>query len=70
LTTAHNGQSDNAFTGLDPEDNKQTLQQEAVIELATVVSITMQEDFLQDLCDNAGKHTFSKQNFHDGMRNS
>jgi len=26
--------------------------------------------FLQDLCDNAGKHTFSRQNFCDGTRNS
>jgi len=64
-----NSQSDDATTGLDPEDNQQTLQQEPVTELATVVPITIQEDFLQDLCDNAGKHTFSRRNFHDGTRN-
>jgi len=58
------------MTGLDPEDNQQTLQQELATELATVVPITIQEDFLQDLCDNASKHTFSRQNFRDGMRNS
>jgi len=39
---------------LDPEDNQQTLQQESATELATVA--TVQEDFLWDLCDNAGKH--------------
>jgi len=41
-----NGQSDDATTGLDPEDNQQTLQQESATELTTVVPITMQEDFL------------------------
>jgi len=46
-----NGQSDDTTTGLDPEDNQQTLQQESVTELATVVPITIQEDFLWDLCD-------------------
>jgi len=34
------------MTGLDPEDNQQTLQQESVTELVTVVPITIQEDFL------------------------
>jgi len=58
-----NGQSDDATTGLDPEDNQQTLQPESATELATVVPITMQEDFLRDLCDNAGKHTFSNGTF-------
>ena len=63
-----NGQNDDATTGLDAEDNQQTSQQDSVSELATVVPITIQEDFLRDLCDNASKHTF--QNFpHDGMRN-
>jgi len=65
-----NGQGDDTTTGLDPEDNQQALQQESATELATLVPITMQEDFLWNLCDNAGKHTFSRQNFHDGMRNS
>jgi len=65
-----NGHSDDAITRLDPEDNQQTLQQELVTGLATVVPITMQENFLWDLCDNAGKHTFSRQNFCDGTRNS
>jgi len=55
-----NGQSDNATTGLDAENNQQTLQQESVTELTTVVTITIQEDFLRDLCDNAGKHIFSR----------
>jgi len=32
-----NGQSDNAMTGLDPEDNQQTLEQESVTVLVTVV---------------------------------
>jgi len=36
------------------------LQQESATQLATIVPITMQEDFLWNgLCDNAGKHTFS-----------
>jgi len=65
-----NGQSDKATTRLDPEDNQQTLQQESVTELTTVVPISIQEDFLWDLCDNAGKYTFSRWNFCDGMRNS
>jgi len=65
-----NSQSDDATTGLDPEDNQQTLQQESATELTTVVPITIQEDFLWDLCDNAGKHAFFRRNFHDGMRNS
>jgi len=64
-----NSQSDDATTGLDPEENQQTLQQKSATEFATVVPITMQEDFLQDLCDNTGKHTFSRWNFHDGTRN-
>jgi len=55
--SSDNGQSDDTITGLDPEDNQQTLQQESVTKLATVVSITMQEDFLQDLCDNASIST-------------
>jgi len=58
--SSDNGQSDNATTGLGPEDNQQTLQQESATELATVAPITIQENFLQDLCDNAGKHTFSR----------
>jgi len=41
--------SDNATTGLDAEDNQQTSQQESATELATVVTITMREDFLRDL---------------------
>jgi len=54
-----NGQSDDTMTELDPEDNQQTLQQESVTELATVVPISYHSrDFLQDLCDNADKHTF------------
>jgi len=44
-----NSQSDNATNGLDPEDNQQTLQQESTTELATVVPITMQEDFYRTL---------------------
>jgi len=52
-----NSQSDDATNRLDPEDNQQTLQQESVTEL-TVVPITIQEDFLRDLCDNAGRYTF------------
>ena len=48
------------MTGLDPEDNQQTLQQESATELTTVVPITIQEDFLRDLCDNTSKHTFSR----------
>jgi len=44
-----NSQSDDTMTKLDPEDNKQTLQQESVTKLTTVVPITIQEDFLQDL---------------------
>jgi len=44
---------DDATTGLDPKDNQQTLQQELATELATVVPITTQEDFLRDLCDHA-----------------
>jgi len=56
------------MTGLDdPEDNQQTL--ESATELETVVPITIQEDFLQGLCDNAGKPTFSRWNFCDGTRN-
>jgi len=39
------------------------LQQESATELATVVPITMQEDFLWDLCDNPGKHTFPDETF-------
>jgi len=35
-----NGQSDDATTGPDPEDNQQTLQQESATELATVVPIS------------------------------
>jgi len=54
--SSDNSQSDDATTRLDPEDNQQTLQQESATELATVVPITIQEDFLRDLCDNAGKH--------------
>jgi len=46
-----------------PEDNQQTLQQESATELATVVPITIQKDFLRNLCDNTGKHTFSRWNF-------
>jgi len=65
-----NSQSDDAMTELDPEDNQQTLQQESATELATVVPITMQDNFLRNLCDNVGKHTFSRQNFCDDMRNS
>jgi len=57
---SENGQSDDAMTGLDAEDNQQISQQESVTELATVAIITIQEDFLQDLRDNAGKHTFSR----------
>jgi len=53
-----NGQGDNATTRLDPEDNQQTLQLESATELATLVPITIQEDFLQDICDNTDKHTF------------
>jgi len=34
-------------TGLDPEENKQTLQQELATELTTVAPNTIQEDFLQ-----------------------
>jgi len=41
-----NGQSDDTMIGLDPGDNQQTLQQESVTELATMVPITIQEDFL------------------------
>jgi len=69
-TTAKALQSDNATTRLDPEDNQQTSQQESATELATVVPITIQEDFLWDLCDNTIKHTFSRLNFHDGTRNT
>jgi len=58
--TSDNGQSDDATLRLDPEDNQQTSQQVSVTELATVVPITIQENFLQDLCDNASKHTFSR----------
>jgi len=68
--SSDNDQSDDTTTGLDPEGNQQTLQQESATELATVVSITMQEDFLQDLCDHAGKHTFSRRNLRDGIRSS
>jgi len=32
------------MTGLDTKDNQQTSQQESVIELATLVPITIQED--------------------------
>jgi len=66
----NNSQSDNATTGLDPEDNQQTLQQESVTELATVVPIAIQEGFLWDLYHNASKHTFCRLNFCDDMRNS
>jgi len=48
------------MTGLDPEDNQQTSQQESASELTTVVFITIQENFLWDLCDNTGEHTFSR----------
>jgi len=48
------------MTGLDAEDNQQTSQQESATELATVIPITIQEDFLRDLCDNTGKLTFSR----------
>jgi len=65
-----NNQSADAMTGLEPEDNQQTLQQESATELATVVPITIQKDFLCDLCDNTCKHTFSRWNFPDGTRNS
>jgi len=34
------GQSDNATTGLDPEDNQETLQQESATEVATMVPIS------------------------------
>jgi len=68
--SSDNSQSDDITTGLDPEDNQQTLQQESATALATVVLITIQEDFLQDLCDNVGKHTFSRLNFYDGTGNS
>jgi len=57
--SSDNGQSDDGMTGLDLKDNQQALQQESMTELATVVPITIQEDFLQDLGDNASKHTFS-----------
>jgi len=40
------------MTGLDLEDNQQTLQQESATELTPVVPIIMQEDFLWELCDN------------------
>jgi len=40
-----NGQSDDTMTGLNPEDNQQTLQQESVTELATVVPITTLRGF-------------------------
>jgi len=39
-----NGQSDDAITRLDTEDNQQTSQQECVTELATLVPITIQEN--------------------------
>jgi len=55
-----NGQSDDITTGLDVEDNQQTSQQESVTELATVVTIIIQEDFLWNLCDNSGKLIFSR----------
>jgi len=48
------------MTGLDAEDNQQTSQQESATELATVVTITIQEDFLWDLCGNASKFIFSR----------
>jgi len=51
-----NGLSDDATTGLDAEDNQKTLQQESATELTTVVTITIQEDFLWELCDNAATH--------------
>jgi len=38
--------SDDTMTGLDPENNQQTLQQQSATELATVVPITIPEDFL------------------------
>ena len=74
LTTAHttakagiiyrvciSGQSDCTTTGLDPEDNQHTLQKESAIKLTTMVPIAIQEDsFLRNLCDNGGKHTFSR----------
>jgi len=49
-----NNQSDGITTGLDPEDSQQTLKQESVTELAiaTVVPITIQENFLQNIYDN------------------
>jgi len=58
--SSDNGQSDDAMTRLDSEDNQQTLQRESATELATVVLITIQEDFLWDLWDNVGKHKFSR----------
>ena len=51
--SSDNGQSDDATTGIQPKDNQQTSQQESVTELATVVPITIRENFLWDLCDNA-----------------
>jgi len=39
------------------------LQQESATELTTVVPITMQEDFLQDLCDNTGNTHFPDRTF-------
>jgi len=41
VNRSDNSQSDKATTRLDPEDNQQTLQQESVTELATVVPITI-----------------------------
>ena len=63
---------DDTTTGPDPKDNQQASQQESVTELATVVVyITIQEDFLWDLCDNAGKPAHIFQNFpRDGTRHS
>jgi len=61
--SSDNGQSDNATTGLDAEDNQQTSQQEST-ELATVFPITIEEDFLWDLCDNAGKPDTFSRTFH------
>jgi len=59
--SSDNGKSDDATTGLDPEDNQQILQQESATELATVVPITIQQDsFLRDFCDNSDKNTFSR----------
>jgi len=48
------------MTRLDTEDNQQASQRESATELTTVITITIPEDFLQDICDNTSKHTFSR----------